>query len=201
VDYTQKSGFFPRDSITDSPPNISQVPKSNSIGDRTARCYWSSFLTSDHEHSRQGSPRARAIRPLDLPTIYTSLYRPSMSRMASSIMSSANNSSSGSSPAGKRTRTSKGKSSQGCLTCRDRHVKCDETKPVCDNCRKLGRLCVQRDGSSVNAAAQDDESNAPDAPHENAVSNLLLTIYARSKITLLCSSMEPQIAWQDSNYA
>lgn len=34
----------------------------------------------------------------------------------------------------KRTRT-------GCLTCRERHLKCDETKPTCNNCAKSQRDC------------------------------------------------------------
>lgn len=34
----------------------------------------------------------------------------------------------------KRTRT-------GCLTCRERHLKCDETKPTCHNCCKSQRDC------------------------------------------------------------
>lgn len=29
----------------------------------------------------------------------------------------------------------------GCLTCRTRHLKCDEEKPVCKNCRKANRPC------------------------------------------------------------
>ncbi|KAF4447103.1 hypothetical protein F53441_9334 [Fusarium austroafricanum] len=35
---------------------------------------------------------------------------------------------------GKRVRT-------GCLTCRERHLKCDEALPDCMNCRKRGREC------------------------------------------------------------
>jgi hypothetical protein len=34
----------------------------------------------------------------------------------------------------KRTRT-------GCLTCRERHLKCDESKPTCNNCAKSQREC------------------------------------------------------------
>jgi hypothetical protein len=34
----------------------------------------------------------------------------------------------------KRTRT-------GCLTCRERHLKCDESKPTCNNCSKSQRDC------------------------------------------------------------
>jgi Zn(2)-Cys(6) binuclear cluster domain-containing protein len=37
-------------------------------------------------------------------------------------------------PAATRSRT-------GCQTCRTRHLKCDETKPTCDHCRKGNRDC------------------------------------------------------------
>ncbi|WEW57713.1 hypothetical protein PRK78_003180 [Emydomyces testavorans] len=37
-------------------------------------------------------------------------------------------------PKPKRVRT-------GCLTCRERHLKCDETLPRCQNCQKSDRLC------------------------------------------------------------
>lgn len=57
-------------------------------------------------------------------------------------------------PGGQRTRTFKGKSSQDCVTCRNRHVKCDETRPICNNCRRLNRVCVQRDGSSADLRGQ-----------------------------------------------
>jgi len=68
------------------------------------------------------------------------------------------------SPAGQRRRTFKGKSSQGCLTCKNRHVKCDETRPICNNCRRLDRVCVQRDGSSADPRAQASGSNAANPP-------------------------------------
>jgi len=29
----------------------------------------------------------------------------------------------------------------GCLTCRERHLKCDEKLPICQNCCKSGRTC------------------------------------------------------------
>ncbi|KAL6801751.1 N-terminal fungal transcription regulatory domain-containing protein [Trichoderma sp. SZMC 28012] len=39
-------------------------------------------------------------------------------------------------PKSKRVRT-------GCLTCRDRHLKCDESVPACRNCEKGGRKCIR----------------------------------------------------------
>jgi hypothetical protein len=38
-------------------------------------------------------------------------------------------------------RTPVKRSRNGCLTCRTRHLKCDEVKPQCTNCTKGGRTC------------------------------------------------------------
>ncbi|KAK3297930.1 uncharacterized protein B0H64DRAFT_458548 [Chaetomium fimeti] len=35
------------------------------------------------------------------------------------------------------------RSRNGCLTCRSRHVKCDEARPICGNCQKSNRDCRQ----------------------------------------------------------
>ncbi|KAI5786145.1 hypothetical protein FPQ18DRAFT_350269 [Pyronema domesticum] len=37
----------------------------------------------------------------------------------------------------------------GCLTCRLRHLKCDETKPTCLRCSKASRTCVAADNAPV----------------------------------------------------
>ncbi|KAG5792263.1 hypothetical protein H9Q69_008691 [Fusarium xylarioides] len=42
---------------------------------------------------------------------------------------------------GKRKRVSKGQSSTGCITCRGRKVKCDETKPTCIRCQTARFKC------------------------------------------------------------
>ncbi|PYH67875.1 Zn(II)2Cys6 transcription factor [Aspergillus vadensis CBS 113365] len=41
----------------------------------------------------------------------------------------------------KRRRASGPRSRTGCLTCRIRHVKCDEQKPECYQCKRTGRKC------------------------------------------------------------
>ncbi|KAF8867089.1 hypothetical protein BDZ45DRAFT_667075 [Acephala macrosclerotiorum] len=41
----------------------------------------------------------------------------------------------------KRPRASKPKVKSGCITCKTRRVKCDETKPECLRCQKFGRRC------------------------------------------------------------
>ncbi|KAK5946096.1 hypothetical protein PMZ80_000235 [Knufia obscura] len=45
----------------------------------------------------------------------------------------------------RRTRT-------GCKTCRQRKLKCDETKPVCGQCRKSNRECLASEGISFRHA-------------------------------------------------
>jgi hypothetical protein len=39
----------------------------------------------------------------------------------------------------------KARSRSGCVTCRQRHLKCDEIKPTCGRCRKSRRQCVPTD--------------------------------------------------------
>ena len=34
------------------------------------------------------------------------------------------------------------KTRSGCVTCKRRRIKCDEMKPCCEKCKKLGRPCV-----------------------------------------------------------
>jgi hypothetical protein len=41
----------------------------------------------------------------------------------------------------KHTRTSTRKVKTGCVTCKKRHIRCDEGKPVCENCSNSGRAC------------------------------------------------------------
>ncbi|KAK4938487.1 hypothetical protein LTR66_015091 [Elasticomyces elasticus] len=50
----------------------------------------------------------------------------------------------------------------GCFTCRNRRVKCDETRPICDRCRKGGRDCEFPPPSSKRARLSDMKTT--DAP-------------------------------------
>lgn len=43
--------------------------------------------------------------------------------------------------AGQLSKTAKGRSKTGCITCRRRKKKCDETKPQCHNCQKNAVVC------------------------------------------------------------
>ncbi|KAG9252137.1 uncharacterized protein F5Z01DRAFT_251304 [Emericellopsis atlantica] len=47
----------------------------------------------------------------------------------------------GDTPATQRQRRNHTRSRDGCLTCRKRHKRCDETKPVCINCSTTSRQC------------------------------------------------------------
>lgn len=58
----------------------------------------------------------------------------------------------------KRTRT-------GCLTCRERHLKCDESKPTCNNCSKSQRDCNW--GKKLNFLDTTCERNAYIIPKGN----------------------------------
>ncbi|KAF7154884.1 hypothetical protein CNMCM5623_003142 [Aspergillus felis] len=40
------------------------------------------------------------------------------------------------------------RSKDGCLTCRKRHVKCDQVKPICSQCQKKNRSCLREDPSN-----------------------------------------------------
>jgi hypothetical protein len=40
-----------------------------------------------------------------------------------------------------QTKVAKGRSKTGCITCRRRKKKCDETKPACLNCQKNAVVC------------------------------------------------------------
>lgn len=60
-------------------------------------------------------------------------------------MATANSSNSTSTPKRTRKRKSRGqglRTRTGCATCRKRHLKCDEDKPICGACSKSGHSCV-----------------------------------------------------------
>ncbi|TVY50434.1 Transcriptional regulatory protein moc3 [Lachnellula cervina] len=59
------------------------------------------------------------------------------------------------------------RSKTGCSTCKQRRVKCDETKPGCIRCQNLGRECG---GYQVEANADSEKPVAPVAIHPRPVS-------------------------------
>ncbi|KIX02340.1 uncharacterized protein Z518_08281 [Rhinocladiella mackenziei CBS 650.93] len=49
----------------------------------------------------------------------------------------------------------------GCFTCRSRRVKCDETKPICDRCKKGNRDCEFPQPTSTSKRVKQGESRSP----------------------------------------
>ncbi|ESK84465.1 c6 zinc finger protein [Moniliophthora roreri MCA 2997] len=49
------------------------------------------------------------------------------------------------------------KSKRGCLTCRKKRIKCDETKPICRNCYRRNLECVQRPKNEDNQERQQQQ--------------------------------------------
>lgn len=56
----------------------------------------------------------------------------------------------------------------GCLTCRSRRVKCDETKPVCKNCLRANRKCAGK-GYDLDSSVTNVKVLAPKTESENIV--------------------------------
>ncbi|EGX91188.1 C6 finger domain protein, putative [Cordyceps militaris CM01] len=59
----------------------------------------------------------------------------------------------------------------GCFTCRGRRVKCDETRPICERCRKGGRDCVYPDPSTSKASSRQKESASTSASNHSPTSS------------------------------
>ena len=60
------------------------------------------------------------------------------------------------------------RSRKGCLVCRSRKVKCDETRPVCTRCIKAGRECkFPEDAPSSSAGSSKDRKDPKDPQQRN----------------------------------
>ena len=70
----------------------------------------------------------------------------------------------------KRKRASTPRSKNGCLTCRQRRVKCDEKRPVCQRCTKAEFTCSYSCGA-------DDQPLAPNEVVSRALAALPVTVY------------------------
>ena len=55
----------------------------------------------------------------------------------------------------------RGRVRSGCLTCRSRKVKCDERRPVCNNCTRLKRTCVYKPRQSRQRLNEDQNPVVP----------------------------------------
>ncbi|KAG0649249.1 Transcriptional regulatory moc3 [Hyphodiscus hymeniophilus] len=59
----------------------------------------------------------------------------------------------------------------GCYTCRSRRVKCDESRPICDRCKKGSRDCVYPETSTSSktvGSGGGSSRNTQPGPHESA---------------------------------
>ncbi|KAL4739431.1 fungal-specific transcription factor domain-containing protein [Aspergillus similis] len=65
----------------------------------------------------------------------------------------------------------------GCVTCRKRHLKCDEVKPVCGPCLKVSRQCDYSRSSSNHPAEQpaEDEATQP-SPNIDTATHFLSSV-------------------------
>ncbi|KAK0100673.1 hypothetical protein ONS95_007125 [Cadophora gregata] len=78
-----------------------------------------------------------------------------------------------------RNRQSRGKGlrkTTGCITCRRRHVKCDENRPHCDRCRKGNQTCIYADPhaaqSQVPRAANRQSSASSSEAQQRPISEI-----------------------------
>ncbi|CAK7200909.1 hypothetical protein SEUCBS139899_003609 [Sporothrix eucalyptigena] len=62
------------------------------------------------------------------------------------------------------------KSRNGCTKCKTRRVKCDEVRPVCSNCQRLGLECAwpHADGQPATSIAASSSTNSTSANHHLA---------------------------------
>ncbi|KAF2145208.1 uncharacterized protein K452DRAFT_244963 [Aplosporella prunicola CBS 121167] len=114
----------------------------------------------------------------------------------------------------------------GCYTCRNRRVKCDETHPICERCRKGNRECVYPEpvqnakshraasrtkGSSPGSASSgdegrdhlppipDDDEETPGSSHRASVSNSSHTGREQSNTPSLTHDKSPSPSTESSS--
>ncbi|KAI0124014.1 hypothetical protein BJ170DRAFT_686387 [Xylariales sp. AK1849] len=95
------------------------------------------------------APRLKSDRHLSLPTTGESSVgrsrsvsdRSDRSDDSSEFLDSRSQQSGETGPKPARKRASKPKVRTGCISCKKRHVKCDEQKPGCTKCENLGLIC------------------------------------------------------------
>ncbi|OIW27838.1 hypothetical protein CONLIGDRAFT_452418 [Coniochaeta ligniaria NRRL 30616] len=75
------------------------------------------------------------------------------------------------------------RSKDGCLTCRSRRVKCDETRPVCGNCQKSNRDCVQEERQEARIRFQDKKRRASSRSERPEYMHAALSTSSRSPPT------------------
>ncbi|TVY47477.1 Beauvericin cluster-specific repressor [Lachnellula occidentalis] len=84
------------------------------------------------------------------------------------------------------------KSRAGCITCKIRRVKCDETKPCCDKCVSTGRTC---DG--YNPPKEPKVKKSKQSKNEPATHNILLIAIEATSATTYVPSLDLQASWSE----
>lgn len=109
------------------------------------------------------------------------------------------------------SRTKRAKVRTGCLTCKIRKVKCDETKPACNRCTSTGRACdgyiLTEDGRRTRHrnGSKDSKSPSPDQiVHRpgNRISRLTSHIPAQEQVWLVYFSQRiaPALSFVDGRF-
>ncbi|KAJ6012072.1 hypothetical protein N7499_012957 [Penicillium canescens] len=93
----------------------------------------------------------------------------------------------------KRTRS-------GCFTCRARRIKCDETRPLCERCRKGSRECVypSSTSSSKGSVRTTAKSRAGRPPSQGSDSSGKYEVEAISPLDPIIDEEEPDTAISES---
>ncbi|KAF2727660.1 hypothetical protein EJ04DRAFT_517114 [Polyplosphaeria fusca] len=92
-------------------------------------------------------------------------------------------------------RRSHKKSRGGCAECKRRHVKCDETRPICRLCSNSGRDC------SFASEIQSNKPPTPGAsPHEQSTSPFDFAIFDAITPSSTCLSASGSPSFQDPTY-
>ncbi|KAF2664883.1 hypothetical protein BT63DRAFT_428838 [Microthyrium microscopicum] len=60
------------------------------------------------------------------------------------------------------------KSRLGCLTCKRRKVRCDQTQPICNHCTRLGKECVYTARASSSTEPAESRSTIPQSGNSEA---------------------------------
>ncbi|TVY13592.1 Transcriptional regulatory protein moc3 [Lachnellula arida] len=89
-------------------------------------------------------------------------------------------------------RNSGPKSRAGCITCKIRRVKCDETKPCCDKCVSTGRTC---DGYKPPKELKVKKSKR--SKNNPAAENMLPRDVEATSVTTYVPSLDLQASWPE----
>ena len=94
-------------------------------------------------------------------------------------------------PGGKDDKHPKKRTKTGCQTCRNRRIKCDETKPYCHNCTKSKRIC-EGTRQSMAEYGMDMLTSHQGMDHRRGVERLLPVVLRKRGLGGLCRMRIPR---------